>query len=79
MFEQTFKNIDDTLWKDAGCRNDQRQTGLQVQKWTYLPRERPRPKRHCRKLCRPIGVSKQERKQTAQVGIEAVRPITIGY
>ena len=19
MFEQTFKNLDDTLWKDAGC------------------------------------------------------------
>ncbi len=19
MFEQTFKNIDDVLWKDAGC------------------------------------------------------------
>ncbi|MDT8394565.1 MAG: type I restriction-modification enzyme R subunit C-terminal domain-containing protein [Bacteroidales bacterium] len=23
MFEQTFKNIDNTLWKDAGCSSDQ--------------------------------------------------------
>jgi len=22
MFEQTFKNIDDTLWKDAGCSSE---------------------------------------------------------
>lgn len=22
MFEQTFKNIDDTLWKDAGCGSE---------------------------------------------------------
>lgn len=22
MFEQTFKNIDDTLWKDAGCTSE---------------------------------------------------------
>ena len=22
MFEQTFKNIDDVLWKDAGCSNE---------------------------------------------------------
>ncbi len=22
MFEQAFKNIDDTLWKDAGCTSE---------------------------------------------------------
>ncbi|MDD5702988.1 MAG: type I restriction-modification system subunit M N-terminal domain-containing protein [Dehalococcoidales bacterium] len=22
MFEQTFKNIDDVLWKDAGCSSE---------------------------------------------------------
>ena len=22
MFEQTFKNIDDVLWKDAGCTSE---------------------------------------------------------
>ena len=22
MFEQTFKNIDDKLWKDAGCSSE---------------------------------------------------------
>ena len=22
MFEQTFKNIDDVLWKEAGCQNE---------------------------------------------------------
>ena len=22
MFEQTFKNIDDVLWKDAGCGSE---------------------------------------------------------
>ena len=22
MFEQTFKNIDDILWKDAGCSTE---------------------------------------------------------
>lgn len=22
VFEQTFKNIDDTLWKDAGCSSE---------------------------------------------------------
>lgn len=22
MFEQTFKSIDDTLWKDAGCSSE---------------------------------------------------------
>jgi type I restriction enzyme M protein len=23
MFEQTFKNIDDVLWKEAGCATEQ--------------------------------------------------------
>ena len=27
MFEQTFKNIDDVLWKDAGCTSELDYTG----------------------------------------------------
>jgi hypothetical protein len=33
MFEQAFKNIDDVLWKEAGCTTELDYTGLAPVSW----------------------------------------------
>ena len=36
MFEQAFKNIDDVLWKDAGCTSEQDYT--EQTSWLLFPK-----------------------------------------
>jgi len=37
MFEQTFKNIDDVLWKEAGCTTEIREMFIGFQQHLYAP------------------------------------------
>ena len=45
MFEQTFKNIDDVLWKETGCATE---LDYAEQTWWMLFLKQQRSRKHCR-------------------------------